>query len=358
MRPLLKVCALAGAVLGAGVGCQGLLGIEDATLRQPSSGGASGAGPGGAAGVGASAVNGGEGVNVGGDGGDGLSSRIRYKRVADTFGAMVVGSDGNFWLALGASIRRVTPDWQVTDFPLPEGSTPEGLALGMDDNVWFTRGDRMGRITPAGGIMEYMMPDDQLQARWTHSGPDSNLWFIGPSTLGKLSIAGKFELFTPPPNSDLWSITSGDDGTLWLTDKRQNAIVSISVDGMIAGSWSVPTTDALLGDITQGPDKNLWFLEGGAHKLGTIVQSGVYRGKIAEYPLPAGGIPGSLVAGPDGALWITLYDTKQLIRSTTSGEITDVYPLLDDWKYPGALVVGPDDNLWFAANGNLVRFEL
>jgi virginiamycin B lyase len=356
MRSLLKTYALVGAV----VGCQGLLGIEDATLRQPSSGGSSGAGDGGSAGVGASTVSGGEGVNVGsgGDGGDGLSGRFSYKRVTDVFGAMVVGSDGNFWLALGKSIRRVTPDWQVTDFPLPEGFSPEGLALGVDDNVWFTRSDRMGRITPAGEIMEYMMPSSQPHPRWICSGPDTDLWFIGPSTLGKISIGGPLELFTPPPNSNLWGITSGDDGTVWLTDQQQNAIISVEVDGRVAGSWSVPTSNAGLAEIAPGPDQNLWFLESGAHKLGKIVESGISRGKISEYPLPAGGIPSSLVAGPDGALWITLYDSKQLIRSTTSGAITDVYPLLDEWKYPDALVVGADGNIWFGADGNLVRFEL
>ena len=356
MRSLLKIYALV-AVVG---GCQGLLGIEDATLRQSSSGGSSGAGHGGSAGVGASTASGGEGVNVGsgGEGGDGLSSRISYKRVTDAFGEMVVGSDGNFWLSLGKSIRRVTPDWQVTDFPLPEGFSPEGLALGVDDNVWFARGDRMGRITSAGAIMEYMMPSNQQHPRWIASGPDTDLWFIGGSTLGKISIGGTLELFTPPPNSDLWGIATGDDGTVWLTDQQQNAIVSVAVDGMVVGSWSVPTSNALLGDIASGPDKNLWFLEGGAHKLGKIVESGLYRGQITEYALPAGGIPSSLVAGPDGALWITLYDSKQLIRSTTSGVITDVYPLLDEWKYPDSILVGADGNLWFAAAGNLVRFEL
>ena len=254
---------------------------------------------------------------------------------------------------------RVTPDWEITDFPLPEGTSPEGLALGADNNVWYTRGDRVGRITPAGATMEYMLANNQLNARWITSGPDTALWFIGPSTLGKISLAGKLELFTPPPNSDLWGITTGDDGTIWLTDRRQNAIVNVAVDGTAAGSWSVPTSNAYLAEIVPGPDKNLWFLESGVHKLGKIVASGLYRGQITEYPLPAGGIPSSLVAAPDGALWITLLDSKQLIRVTTSGEVTDVYALLDAWKLPDVIAVGPDRNIWFEGDfGVLVRFEL
>jgi virginiamycin B lyase len=351
MRQLLKTCVvLVGLLFGAVVGCQGLLGIEDATLRSEPTGGASGAGQLGSAGNGMSAGSGGEG-------GDGLSSRISYQRVAETFGDAVLGADGNFWLTTGKSVMRVTLDWDVTDFPLPEGFSPTGIALGVDGNVWASRSDRISRITPAGVISEFPVPSGAT-ARWICSGPGDDLWFIGDSTIGKISLEGELAVFTGPPNSDLWGIAAGDDGTIWITDKQQNAILSVATDGTVVDSWAVPTSGAYLGDIEPGPDKNLWFLEGGANKLGKIVADGLYRGMMTEYPLPAGGIPSSLVAGPDGALWITLYDTKQLIRVTTNGEVTDVFALLPEWKYPASLLVGPDGNLWFGAMGNLVRFEL
>ena len=52
------------------------------------------------------------------------------------------------------------------------------------------------------------------------------------------------------------------------------------------------------------------------------------------------------------------FDTNQLIRVTTSGEVTDVYTLPSELTVPSNLVVGPDGHLWFGARGNLVRFEL
>ncbi len=194
--------------------------------------------------------------------------------------------------------------------------------------------------------------------RWLCAGPDADIWFIGTSTIGKSSISGIIDIFTPSPNSYTWGIAAGDDGTIWLTDQQQNAVISVTSDGAIGDSWTVPTLDAGLAEIASGPDKNLWFIEAKRKKLGKIVASGVYRGQVTEYSLPAASIPSSLVAGPDGAFWITLQGTKQLIRVTTSGEITDTYSLLPEWKYPGSVIVGSDGNIWFAADGNLVRFEL
>ncbi|HEX9304299.1 MAG TPA: hypothetical protein VGA31_07600, partial [Thermoanaerobaculia bacterium] len=54
------------------------------------------------------------------------------------------------------------------------------------------------------------------------------------------------------------------------------------------------------GDITTGPDGNLWFIEGNA--IGRITTAGV----VTEFPMPTPqSYPTRIVAGPDGALWFT-----------------------------------------------------
>ncbi len=201
------------------------------------------------------------------------------------------------------------------------------------------------------------LPGDDPIAGVLGLGPDGEIWFVGHTTMGKISTTGKITIFDSAPPGYVWGITAGDDRSIWLTAQQQNEIVNVGLDGAILDSWVAPTSDAGLSDIVSGSDRNVWFLEAGANRLGKIVTAGAGRGTITEYLLPAGGIPGDVVAAPDGALWVTLYDTRQLARVTTEGKV-EVHALPSDWGYADNLLVGPDGALWFTANGNLARFEL
>lgn len=344
MRSLLKLAL----VLGALGGCQGLLGIEDATLRQEGGGGSTAQG-GSAGAISMAGSSAGEG---------GAVELFRYEQVADIVTAMVVGSDGNFWLGLGNSIRRVTPNWKLTNFALPEGTTPEGLALGADDNVWFSRGDRVGRVTPSGSIMEFMLPGVRMEARSICAGPDRKLWFLGSSTLGSASLSGEIELYTVPENHYYWlGIAAGADGTIWINDEQQSAIHSVDQAGTYLDDFALPTKDSGVGELVPGPDNTLWFAQSSISKIGKIVTKGAARGTITEYPLPVGRRSGYLVPAADGAIWILLDEPLALARMTASGEITDTFPLPAELTRAHNLLIGPDDNIWFTAEGFLVRFD-
>jgi virginiamycin B lyase len=75
------------------------------------------------------------------------------------------------------------------------------------------------------------------------------------------------------------------------------------------------------------------------------------RGKIVEFPIyrsgRRGGPPGSIVAGPDGNLWIAEYGPPGIGRVTLRGKVTH-FRLPSDADGPAGLVIGPGGDLWFS----------
>jgi virginiamycin B lyase len=59
---------------------------------------------------------------------------------------------------------------------------------------------------------------------------------------------------------------------------------------------------------------------------------------------------GSIVTGPDGALWFT--DYSSIGRMTTGGVVTGYYPTSND---AGDMILGPDAALWFIENSIVGR---
>ena len=93
------------------------------------------------------------------------------------------------------------------------------------------------------------------------------------------------------------------------------------------------------GSITAGPDGALWFTNPGNNSIGRITTSGA----ITSYTDPSIQDPTGITTGPDGALWFTNSDS--IGRITTSGVITSyTNPGI---RGPSAIIAGPDGALWF-----------
>jgi virginiamycin B lyase len=105
----------------------------------------------------------------------------------------------------------------------------------------------------------------------------------------------------------------------------------------------VPTANAGIQDIVQGPDGNMWFTERNANMIGRI--SGTTPGATTEFPLAGGATsPDLIVVGPDGALWYT--------QGTSVGRMPPDNPAgVQTFGGLGiiqarGIAVGPDGNLW------------
>jgi streptogramin lyase len=261
---------------------------------------------------------------------------------------IAAGPDGNLWFTDDGNnaIGRITTAGVATESPLPvANSGPEGIAAGPDGNLWFTQAQsrQVGRITPAGVLTEFALAG-VAPLRDITAGLDGNLWFAGAGQIGRITTAGAITAYPGLVLDNPWRIANGPDGNRWFTERRGNAIGSVSPAGAVA-EFAVPTAESEPAGVAAGPDGNLWFTEAKGNKIGRATVGGV----ITEFPIPtAASMPSSIVAGPDGNLWFTEEATQanKIGRITPAGVITE-FPL-PGFSSPHGITAGPDGNLWFA----------
>ncbi len=238
------------------------------------------------------------------------------------------GPDGNLWftqtgIERGGSIARITPSGQITVFPLPAESRPISIAAGPDGNLWFTQSNsiyeegpfKIGRITPDGEITYFPIRQEPYGIT---AGSDGNLWFteifgecfseekVG-SRVARITSSGQITEFPLLHEfSHPYSITTGPDGNLWFlalpgpecrgydAGFEPNAVAaeigSINPRGMHHVTEflteSLPLIpENLSGEITAGPDGNLWFTEPRTDRIGHITPGppGRFMIEIANY---------------------------------------------------------------------------
>lgn len=266
---------------------------------------------------------------------------------------IAAGPDGNLWFtefSVSPKIGRITTAGAITEFSTPRpDATPSGIVAGPDGNLWFTQADfefgfegYISRITPAGDITQFRtgsFPHDIAL------GSDGAFWFtesnIQANSIGRITTAGAYTSHRIPTSGYPWGIAAGPDGSLWFTE-HANKIGRITTSGAIT-EFPIPTAASGPLGITAGPDGNLWFTESGANKIGRITTTGV----ITEFPIPtAASGPRSITAGPDGNLWFTESGSNRIGRITITGVITE-FEIPTSTARPIGIAAGPDGNIWF-----------
>lgn len=182
------------------------------------------------------------------------------------------------------------------------------------------------------------------------AGPDGAMWFTNPTfepAIGRIAMDGTMTS-VPLTNDDSEpeQITLGPDGNLWFTDSDTNSIGRLTPAGQ-QNSFPVPNPLGLPPrDIVTGPDGNLWFTLGfGLPSVRGFQEGSVGRitpnGTVSVFPIERPGL--LLTDGPDGALWMTSFES--IGRVTTAGQ--DEFIPVD--PQPVDITTGPDDALWFTS---------
>src|SRR3979409_420249 len=97
--------------------------------------------------------------------------------------------------------------------------------------------------------------------------------------------------------------------------------------------------------IVFGPDRQLWFCESGAGKIGRV---NPHNGRIGGVAPPApDSKPIGITPAADGALWFCENAGNRIGRITTSGAITE-FPLRTPGAGPDGIVAGAAGNVWFS----------
>ena len=180
----------------------------------------------------------------------------------------------------------------MTEFPLMHSPSLEDITVGPDGALWFTENQRgyVGRITTAGAKSEHILV---------------------------------------PANSGPEGITVGSDGALWIAEPKASAIgriTTLNVDDFVTPSRGAP------GQVTLGPDQNVWFTEG--DRIGRITPAG----DIKEFPLEQFVVADNIVSEqhsvvprPDKGLWFTEYvrGVFKIGRINVSGVVTNEIAILN-----------------------------
>ena len=271
----------------------------------------------------------------------------------------------------------------ITEIPT-QNRYPLAITSGPDGNLWITESTThtIGRITPTGAVTHFPVdvpPDKFSVLNSITAGPDGNLWFTDQfiDRIGRMTTSGAVTFFTIPqhpispgvdhPGLQAGEITSGPDGNLWFTESVGNEVVRLTTSGQFTG-FPLPIDPladpkdnpdlAFPVGITAGPDGNLWFAEtrfGAPHvgnKIGRITTSGA----ITEFPIPTpNSFPGGITAGPDGNVWFTeqgadVFDPDapkvDKIGRVTPGGLIVEFPA-PPGSNPADIATGADGNLWF-----------
>lgn len=328
--------------------------------------------------------------------------------------SIVAGPDGNLWWTdLSASvpaIGRTTPAGISTEFPLPAGSKPRGIAVGLDGNLWFTDQGSTAAIGKvdlstnpptitevSGGLNAGAKPGGIV------SGPDGNLWFTDNGTTKAVGLATTGGTITEFGAEGVGDLTEGSvvvsniaatvgaftrglpifgagipAGTTIVAFRESNNSLILSAPVEAGGEGvEVPLTAGLLPgskptSITTGADGNIWFGDDGTTKaVGRITPSGA----MSEFSIglqfrsnPASSefveLLQGIAPGPDGNVWFVdnaknqAGNLRAIGRVTPNGTITIFTPGLEFANILSSITTGPDGNLWSTdlSNGTIFRF--
>jgi virginiamycin B lyase len=249
-------------------------------------------------------------------------------------------------------VRASQPHF-LREYTLPLGAYPGPIVTGSDGALWFStfpyftnhpaKDLGIGRITVAGFIRFFLIGLGTYDLTLGHDG---KIWFTNayqhPYTVGSLTTTGTVQQYSVPSAGTPESIATDAAGDLWYSAFGTNPdIVRINTSGQTVAVYH--THNASVVRVAPGPRASIWFDELGRRSMfGRITQNGGFTERFIGGPAY---IPGPLVLGPDGRMWISDCSYAAAIRPSTFD--VEFYPIPANGCIEG-IIAGPDGNLWAA----------
>jgi virginiamycin B lyase len=155
-------------------------------------------------------------------------------------------------------------------------------------------------------------------------------------------------------NEALLGVAVGADGTVWISDQADEALIGIEPGGrrryVSLGAGALGNIENRASDVwTVGavyvaPDGSIYVGERGA--LARVTDRGVRTFRIAAGRYAS---PGAITSGPDGKIWFTEVNRSYIGRfDPVSGKITQFRDGTGARGIPaGGITSGPDGRLWY-----------
>jgi len=169
---------------------------------------------------------------------------------------------------------------QVTEYPVPKGSAPYGLAIGGDHRVWYAAevGNLVGKLDPANQrVTSYTVPTARSDVRGMAADSDGNLW-VAATESGKLLRVdytnGNFTEF-PIPNADSGPFAVDVDtknNLIWFSEVYADKLAQFDPKSKTFVEFPLPSSDMDVRSIQVDPHnpRRVWWAGGRAGKIGYI----------------------------------------------------------------------------------------
>lgn len=184
--------------------------------------------------------------------------------------------DGTLWIDNGGSaLFTLTPSGTLTKVVYSQTLSAQAIAVAGDGSVWAATGFTIEKLDQSGNIIETLnVPADTVAA-----SPDGNILFTEPDAIGEITIStgtvNVYPIYWQPPGCQyicsrgINSVTVGSDGAWWFTEAQRGYIGRLDINAGFA-EYQVHVARSQPTDIVSGPDGNLWFVDAGAEKIGTL----------------------------------------------------------------------------------------
>ena len=191
--------------------------------------------------------------------------------------------DGTVWgtgIVSSRIVKLDTTTRKVTEYPVPKGTHPYGLAIGGDRMLWYVAnyGDEVVRLDPATGkLTRYKMPTRNSDLRRMAADADGNLW-VGAHEAGKLVKVdyrtGKAtEYSTPTEDSGPYSIdVDAKPNLIWFSERYADKIGRFDPRTNTFAEFPLPSTDVDVRriEIDRSHPNRIWWSGAGSDKIGYI----------------------------------------------------------------------------------------
>jgi virginiamycin B lyase len=251
-------------------------------------------------------------------------------------------------LLLAATPALAVPCGKDRCRSLPAPGADGAISPGPDGALWYAGDGFVGRVTPGGDVKRFPAPT--TSASDVETGPDGGIWFTAPGVVGRMDTAGNVTLQqavsgTPGP------IAPAGDGAMWFAGSGgfvsrlapDGALMRLALPGRGSGASAARSVTGGPGTMVKGPDGALWFVHSDPAGIGRIGPDG----DVTEHPIPGafGSELAGITAGPDGGLWFTAPKARMVGRmSAVSGHVISFHT---SWN-PYAITSGPSHAVWFA----------
>jgi streptogramin lyase len=283
-----------------------------------------------------------------------------FSGLASATNGIVLGPDGNFWVAeqYSDSVVRMTPGGAVLNrFSGLTG--PTSVATGPDNRVWVS-------VTGANQLVWF---DATAPTPTAHTviglpcgpvgltdGGDNRMYFSLPdcTSLGTVARDGT-DVHTVGSRGRVFDLAAYN-GKLYAPDRDGDMIRRIGFGATMPVETTVPAPAGSAPDgITVDGAGNLWVTLANSGHVGRF-PAGQNGGSLTEFT-PAGGVLSEafgIVAGNDGRIYVTGKASHNLARINSDGS----FRFYATNSEPFQIVNGPDGDLYFTdqASTRVQRF--